>query len=86
MTCLSKTFKEIGFFKEVNAQFSLWTSTFKLVHQLNLIILDCVWYMIHDMLSIILANKALAVSVKFSNSAYDVTVMYNYNVYSDTAL
>lgn len=29
------------------------------------------------MLSIILANKALAVSVKFSNSAYDVTVMYN---------
>lgn len=38
------------------------------------------------MLSIILENKALAVSVKFSNSAYDVTVMYNYNVYSDTAL
>lgn len=32
------------------------------------------------MLSIILANKALAVSVKFSNSAYDVTVMYNYTL------
>lgn len=36
--------------------------------------------MIHDMLSIILANTALAVSVKFSNSAYDVTVMYNYTL------
>lgn len=32
------------------------------------------------MLSIILANKALAVSVKFSNSACDVTVMYNYTL------
>lgn len=32
------------------------------------------------MFFIILANKALAVSVKFSNSANDVTVMYNYSL------
>lgn len=34
--------------------------------------------MIYDMLFIILVNKVLVVLVKFSNSVYDVIVMYNY--------
>lgn len=42
--------------------------------------------MIYDMLFIILVNKVLVVLVKFSNSVYDVIVMYNYNVYFDIVL
>lgn len=36
--------------------------------------------MIHDMMSIIVANKALTVSVMFNNDANDVTFIYNYTL------